>query len=284
MSAGPTGAHAGGGPGAGAPVLGGPGAPGGGAAANSVRRYIDDDAALPYKTRGFYMTVIMDHRKIPSLIAELSASEKSAWPVEILRVQMVRLHDNDIDSRGGGGFGVGGGIGGGAGGIGPGAGGGRPGMGPGAGPPGFPPPGIGGESDPLRDGAINDNPNAASQAAAGAAALDAAMQDPFMARVAICGIITLYKEVKPEAVAPAAQPPVLVPAVPAPAAGTAPQVDPANPAAPAADARQNGPASGTIPAASPAAPVVPAQPAPNGGGTGAVPGATPKLPATSGNG
>lgn len=277
MSAGPSGAHGGGAPGPGAPGMGGgPGAPGGGAAANSVRRYIDDDAALPYKTRGFYMTVIMDHRKIPSLIAELSASEKSAWPVEILRVQMVRLHDNDIDSRSGGA--------GGAGGFGPVAGGGRPGMGPGAGPQGFPTLNSGGESDPSREGAVNDNPNAASQAAAGAAALDAALQDPFMARVAICGIITLYKEVKPEAVAPAAQPPVSVPAVPAPAAGTAPQVDPANPTAPAADGRLNGPASGTIPPASPVVPVVPAQPAPNGGGTGAVPEATPKAPVTPGNG
>ena len=151
-------------------------------------------------------------------------------------------------------------------------------MGPGAGPQGFPSLNPGGEIDPLREGASTDNPSAASQAAAGAAALDAAMQDPFMARVAICGIITLYKEVKPEAVAPAAQPPV---SVPAPAAGTAPQVDPA---APAADAGQNGPASGTIPAASPAVPAVPAQPAPNGGGTRAVPDATPKVPATSGNG
>ena len=50
----------------------------------------------------------MDHRKIPSLVAELSASEKSAWPVEIVRIQMVRAHDNDIDSRGGAGGGGGG--------------------------------------------------------------------------------------------------------------------------------------------------------------------------------
>jgi hypothetical protein len=266
MGSGPAGAHGGGGPGPGAPGAGG--GPGMGPASGGVRRYIDDDAALPYKTRGFYMTVLMDHRKIPSLIAELSASEKSAWPVEIVRVQMVRLHDNDVDTRGGGGFGPM--AGGGPAGIGP-IGGIRPGMGPVAGPGGFPAiPGVGDNELP-REGAFNDNPNAASQAAAGAAALDAALQDPFMARVAICGIITLYKEVKPEALAAIAQPAVATPAAPAAPAGVVPGAAPESPPSapgdipPATGAGQEPPAGGTPSPANGNAPVVPGVPAPSGG-------------------
>jgi hypothetical protein len=63
------------------------------------------------------------------------------------------------------------------------------------------------------------DPNASNsnvtQAAAGIAALEGALQDPFMARVALCGYITLYKEVKPEPVVAATgtqAAPVAVPA------------------------------------------------------------------------
>lgn len=227
MSMGPAGGHS-----AGPPA--GPGASGGGAAAaNNVRRYVDDDAALPFKTRGFYMTLIMDHRKIPSLIAELSASEKSGWPAEILRVQMVRLHDDDVGSgAGSAGFG---------GGMTAGFGGGKSGFnlqsllspsgtGMGAGPAGFPgassyerEEGSGSFTPPFSGATSGAGPGApgaagtASPQAAGIAALESSLQDPNMARVAICGIITLYKEVKPD---PAAAPSAPVAPVVAPATAT----------------------------------------------------------------
>lgn len=251
-TAGPSSAH-GGGPGAGP---GGAGAAG----AGGPRRYIEDDPALPFKTRGFYMTLVMDHRKIPGLIAELSANGKSPWPVEIIRVQMVRIHDSEIDTRGGvgGGAGFGPGLGSGGGGGSSGAinlqsllsstgsGGSGSGIGlstfGGTGPMGVPASGPGPSS--ATTGFDPNNPEAAdsatvNQAAAAIALLENALQEPFMARVSIAGIFTLYKEVKPEA-APAAGTPV--PGQPAPAAGQPAQVppaagtpagtDPANPAAP----------------------------------------------------
>lgn len=284
-TAGPSAAH-GGGPGA------GPG--GAGAAAAGPRRYIEDDAALPFKTRGFYMTLVMDHRKIPGLIAELSANGKSPWPVEIIRVQMVRIHDNEIDTRGGvgggGGFGPGPGSGGGGGSSGAinlqslltstssgGGGGGGIGLSAfgGTGPMGVPSSGPGPSSGTT--GFDPNNPegtNSATmnQAAAAIALLENALQEPFMARVSIAGIFTLYKEVKPE-VAPAGgtpapgqpapaggqpaagQPAAGQPAQVPPAAGTPAGTDPANPAAP----------EGT-----PTTPADPATPAP-GNGTPATP-------------
>ncbi len=206
---------------------GGTAGTGGTAAANAIKRYIEDDAASPFKTRGFYMTLIMDHRKIPSLIAELSASEKSAWPVEVVRIQMVRLHDDDIGSGVGGGGGSGPGgypggggsgkgfslsniLSGGGGGSGPGFGGTGPSYDGGdfAGAPSSSSPSYG------QPGAAGGNLTT-SPAAAGLAALESALQDPFMARVAVCGFITLYKEVKPDPI-------VTTPGTPAAPAGTTP--------------------------------------------------------------
>ena len=277
---GPSAAH-GSGPAAG-------GGAGAGGASSAIRRYVEDDPTLPYKSRAFYITVLMDHRKIPSLVAELSASEKSAWPVEIIRIQMVRLHDNDIDSRGGGG-------------AGPGRGGGfSPMAGPTAGRVGMPSPGttrstgfsLDNDDDPMREGA--NNPNAASQASGAAAALESALQDPFIARVAICGIITLYNPVKPEPAAAAVPQPVPV----VPAAGTPAQASPVVPADPATTTNPAAPADSATPApvavptdgnptpikpevpgeAPPAKPTTPADPA--------VPAAlpdAPKTPAPTGN-
>jgi hypothetical protein len=257
MSAGPGSAHGAAGP-PGGMNAGGPGA------AASVRRYVEDDAALPYKSRGFYMTVIMDHRKIPSLIAELTANEYSAWPVEILRVQMVRLHDDDVGSGTGAAGSMAGGMGGGAGGTGfnistlltaGGPGGnmasGFPGA-PGATSEGFTPPNTttSGVPGAVGQGATN-NP-----AAGGIAALQSSLQDPYMARVAICGVITLYKEVKPEPV-------VAAPATPTPPAAVAPVAPtaPANPD-PAATPEAAPPAAEGTPESKPAdAPTTPEAPA-----------------------
>ena len=170
-----------------------------GATAARSKRYIDDDKALPFRTRGFYMTLIMDHRKIPNLISELSASEKSAWPIEIVRVHYVRLHEDDTDGKGtGGGF-----------------------------SPSMPSPdqfsgagsagsssdgGFGGVATPTfsLEGGAGGNGVATPQSQTAIAALMNAVQDPNMARVSICGIITLYNEVKPEEAAaiPAGSQPV----------------------------------------------------------------------------
>ena len=213
------------------------GAGGLGATATRAKRYIDDDKALPFRTRGFYMTLIMDHRKIPNLISELSASEKSAWPIEIVRVQYVRLHEDDTEGKGaGGGF--------------------SPSM-AGAdsfssaaatGPSGDS--GFGGATAPgfSLDSNSGSNGVATLESQAAIAALMNAVQDPNMARVTICGIITLYNEVKPEEVAaiPAGSQPVVPPPVTSGAA--APQAEPVDGAVPSTDTNAGTDAKPSVPA------------------------------------
>ena len=48
------------------------------------RRYVDDDPALPYRTRGFYIEVLMVHDKLPDLQAALVSMP---WPTELLMIQ-----------------------------------------------------------------------------------------------------------------------------------------------------------------------------------------------------
>lgn len=55
-------------------------------------RYVDFNPDTPYVTRGFYLEVIMDHRQAPELFAQLT---KSSWPVEIKRMQMSELTEQD---------------------------------------------------------------------------------------------------------------------------------------------------------------------------------------------
>ncbi len=203
---------------------------GGGSTAPKARRYIDDDKALPFRTRGFYMTLIMDHRKIPNLISELSASEKSAWPIEIIRVQVVRLNEDDLEGRGGGG-----------GGFSPSSGSGSESFGGSSGASlsggGFTEnSSFGGASSPSFsvEGGSSGGGAATAQGASALAALMNAVQDPNMSRVAICGIITLYNEVAPEVVvAPPALPQPA--ATPAAATGTQPTEDAAPTTEPAAN-------------------------------------------------
>jgi hypothetical protein len=47
-------------------------------------RYVDDNEEEPYRTRGFKLKVLMDHRHISDFLVALSDSN---WPVEIIRVQ-----------------------------------------------------------------------------------------------------------------------------------------------------------------------------------------------------
>lgn len=61
-----------------------------------MKRYVDDDETLPYRTRGFYLSVIMRDDMLPDLLASLTNSK---WPVEILRVHRQDLYQ---DPSGGG--------------------------------------------------------------------------------------------------------------------------------------------------------------------------------------
>ena len=179
------------------------GAGGSGATATGPKRYIDEDPSLPFKTRGFYMTLIMDHRKIPNLIAELSASEKSAWPIEIVRVQYVRLHEDDADGRGTGG------------GYNPSTTGSE--MTSGSGAAGSGDNTFGATAAPtfsIEGNAGGGAGGATSQGQTAIAALKNAVQDPNMARVAICGIISLYREPPADAVVAPVNIPPATPAVP----------------------------------------------------------------------
>ncbi len=157
---------------------GGPAAQPAAGATGPNKRYIDEDEKQPYKRRGFYIKVVMDHTKVPDLIAELM---NSPFPVEIVRVQQVGLTDPGTPSGGGGASPYGG-------------------PGPG-GFPGFNPTGGG-------DAAIAGVPaDEASSGATGAfprpgasgAASQTAMSDPNLAHVAILGVWTLYRPPAPAA-------------------------------------------------------------------------------------
>lgn len=194
-SATPPGAPAGPGVAAAAMPPSGPGKMGlgmaGGASNVPRKRYIEETPR--YKTRGFYMEVVMDHRNVPEFVSELS---DSGWPLRVIRIQAVDRDLSDIDS------GV---VGAGAGGMTSGGvmkgmtsmgamRGTMPSRPPGRGiadredmdsrPPGRmvrPPsqPGIGGETS---SGAFGE----------GGVSVDAAMADPYLVNVALSGIITLY--------------------------------------------------------------------------------------------
>lgn len=69
-------------------------------AASESKRYLDEVAAQPYKRRGFYIKVVMDHTKVPEFIAELM---NSPFPVEIVRVRQVWLSDSAASPAGTGG-------------------------------------------------------------------------------------------------------------------------------------------------------------------------------------
>lgn len=216
---------------------------GGGATAESnYRRYVDDDAALPYKTRGFYLSVIMDHRRVPELIAALTANGKSDWPVEVVRVQVARLNSDDSEGPVQGGMTGSMGLAGGA-----------------PMPGGFTEPsegpsftdfrgavagGVGGEGTAGFKSEF-ENPNADDETGiptpnTNAIAFQNVLRDPYVAKVALCGLIYLYNPVVVEA-APAAETPATTEptdpaAMPAEATTTEPMpAEGADPAAPAAD-------------------------------------------------
>ncbi len=184
-----------------------------------IKRYIQTDAQLPYRQRGFYLSVKMDHTKIPLLLAELTSNEKTAWPVEIKRVQMSRLNEDDSAGGKSPGSSMLGGSGGGmrekmsgmmpgmrrpTGGAGPGSGG-----YPGAANP---------EEDlnPFAELSGSSKQSGASdvtvlkRADEAKAEFENALSDPVMAQVTICGVITIFNPVKePEEKKPTVEAPVM---------------------------------------------------------------------------
>lgn len=241
----------------------------GGGAASNYRRYVDDEETLPYKTRAFYLSVVMDHRRVPDLIAELTASGRSDWPIEIVRVQVARINFDDFDgSRTPGGdrgmaFGsAGSGNPGFDGSFGSGGGSGFPGGFPG-GSGAFAEPdagssGVPGENDPTAIGIASAAPTQPR-----GTGLELIMTDPNLAKVALCGLIYIYKPVQPPQAETTAPPPTTedVPAAPMAADPTAAPTEgaPATVSAPAeavTDPAAEG-AAATVPATTvPATPPV----------------------------
>lgn len=178
-----------------------------------VTRYIQNEPTQPYRTRGFYLSVKMDHQKIPQLIAELTANNRTVWPIEITRVHMSRLHE---DSGSGGPLGS-----------------------PGARPQASATVGVDDSSSGDNDtseslflAALNRarsaaaNPPSAPTAVqtpqdavstvteltrSAKASLEKALAHPNIAQVTLCGVFTLYQPVQEPAAAPTA-PPAAAPA------------------------------------------------------------------------
>lgn len=57
------------------------------------RRYIDNEEGEPFRTRGFIISVVIDHRKIPEFYGQLTSSERSPWPIQIVRMHVARKDD-----------------------------------------------------------------------------------------------------------------------------------------------------------------------------------------------
>lgn len=183
-----------------------------------------------WKTRGFYMKLAIDHRRLPDLLAALANQN---WPIRVTRVHQIDLHPEDLAAAGGsgdGGPGIKGPAGGAqlAGGL-LGAQGGLP-------PGGF---------DAPPGGAAND---------ASSGAVNAAMADPQLAVVSLDGLITIFKpppstEPAPGGQIPGGQTPGGTPAPGAPPPAAAPATaGAAAPGAPAPGTAAPGAAASGTPA------------------------------------
>lgn len=65
-----------------------------GKVARAPHRYIDNSADLPYVTRGFYLEVTIDHRKLPELIGNLT---NMPYPTVVAKVNAVSLQHNSAN-------------------------------------------------------------------------------------------------------------------------------------------------------------------------------------------
>ncbi len=151
---------------------------GGGPAKTEIKRYIDDDEKLPYKRRGFSITLVMDHRQVPHLLAELM---NSPFPVEIVRVHQGIYAEGASPSGGAqGGFAATGGFPGGSAGSGLFKGPSTDGAGS-----------FSATEDSLSP-AVTSGSGPGSGRPAGSSTVSA-MADPNLAAVAIVGVWTLYR-------------------------------------------------------------------------------------------
>jgi hypothetical protein len=184
-----------------------------GGASTEVQRYIDNDEASPFKRRGFYFKVVMNHRKVPELIAELM---NSPFPVEIVRIHQVWYHNPNATSSGSGSPFT----------VSSGSGAASPfGSFPSAESFGASPETTIEASTDASSGIFGSGSPMGRPGASGSGSL-AAMADPNLAEVAILGVWTLYRPPAPAAGG----------AQPTPTASPAPAVtgSPAAPVAPAA--------------------------------------------------
>jgi len=163
---------------------------------SNMERYRDDQPE--WKTRGFTLQVVMDHRRIPDLLVALSNCD---WPINILRIHEADYKDEDLVSADGSGAGSG---------MMPmpGRSGGSPmgsrGMsGPGlSGPPG-------GHAAGMPRGGLPPMPKASAprsfdESGEGSFNPRSTMDDPNLANVSIVGVIYIFKKPPPETAAPAA--------------------------------------------------------------------------------
>lgn len=211
------------------------------------KRYIEETKR--YKTRGFYMEVVMDHRKLPEFLAELS---DSPWPLKVVRVQQVDKDLQDVGSTSVGGVAMSGMTS---------AGGSKSMM---AGPPGghgggaaakssaplMKTPRFGNADDEDRPSRRSTIPTPGRPSTSGFAVesgeniIDptAVLADPNLVNVAVAGIITIYLPPEVAAVVPGA-PGTAAPGTPA--TGT-----PTVPGAPTAAGTPTAPGAQTVPDAS----------------------------------
>ncbi|MBI5757370.1 MAG: hypothetical protein HZA46_02485 [Planctomycetales bacterium] len=139
---------------------------GGGGGARGKNRYLEENSK--YKIRGFYMSLTMDHRKLPDLLVELS---NSPWPIRVMRVQQADMHMQDLAAADGiGGAGAGAGY---------------------SGIPGGFAAGGGFGAPNVRTGGAGPMPGEGGGVAAGGSM--SALDDPFLVQVAFCGFFTIYK-------------------------------------------------------------------------------------------
>jgi hypothetical protein len=182
---------------------------------STMQRYREDKPE--FRTRGFYLEVVMDHRRIPDLLTSLANAD---WPIAILRVQESDYKDEDLAEAGEGqglasmgsgrSMGMGGMIGGRMGG-----GGGMLGMG-----------GAGGMMKSASSaykgssGRSSDVSGDAPMSISNRSPLD----DPNLSNVAIVGVIYVFKkpEVKPGTTTSPASPPVASPVPSTPPLAKAP--------------------------------------------------------------
>ena len=195
-----------------------------------VKRYLDYDEKQPYKRRGFYIKLTIDHRKVPDLISELM---NSPFPVEIVRVHQVWLSDSGSGAGGAGGPSSGAG---GFAGFRPPSSGDSSALSPATSAAGFT------ESDDGSGAALSSSGGASGRSAAANPGSAAALADPNLAQVTILGVWTLY--LPPPPAADAGQPPPTSPVAPAagvaavPESTTAPAESAATEAKPAAESTE----------------------------------------------